>query len=103
NSASEFQRPFVATHESMASLNLSEDLPPHLLAANLRRAFSGIVSGNIREETVAMVEAEGPFELRGSPRVAELLDELLRDFVAQRRMKISSDYRPCFRVITHPL
>ncbi|MEL6449053.1 MAG: nucleotide 5'-monophosphate nucleosidase PpnN [Pseudomonadota bacterium] len=99
----EFQRPFVATHESMASLNLSEDLPPHLLAANLRRAFSGIVSGNIREETVAMVEAEGPFELRGSPRVAELLDELLRDFVAQRRMKISSDYRPCFRVITHPL
>ncbi len=99
----DFQQPFVATHEAMAALDLSEDLPAHALAVNLRRAFSGIVSGNIREETIASVEANGPFELRGSPRVASLLDELLRDFVSQRRMKISGDYRPCFRVITHPL
>ena len=112
-----FQRPFVATHDSMAALDLSEDLPPHELAVNLRRAFSGIVSGNIREETIATVEetpvlgAEtiatveslGPFELSGSPRVATLLDALLRDFVAQRRMKLSGDYRPCFRVLTDPL
>ena len=95
-----FQRPFVATHDSMAALDLSEDLPAHELAVNLRRAFSGIVSGNIREETIAMVESLGPFELSGSPRVATLLDALLRDFVAQRRMKLSGDYRPCFRVLT---
>ncbi|HEP8010252.1 TPA: nucleotide 5'-monophosphate nucleosidase PpnN, partial [Pseudomonas aeruginosa] len=36
-----FQRPFEPTHENMASLQLSRSLPPHELAANLRRAFSG--------------------------------------------------------------
>src|SRR3989344_1779976 len=40
-----FQRPFDPTHENMANLKLSRDLPPHELAANLRRAFSGIVAG----------------------------------------------------------
>ncbi|HCP54884.1 MAG TPA: LOG family protein, partial [Pseudomonas sp.] len=40
-----FQRPFDPTHANMASLQLSHDLPPHELAANLRRAFSGIVAG----------------------------------------------------------
>ena len=43
-----FQRPFEPTHENMASLQLSRSLPPHELAANLRRAFSGIVAGNVR-------------------------------------------------------
>ena len=37
-----FQRPFEPTHENMASLQLSRSLPPHELAANLRRAFSRI-------------------------------------------------------------
>jgi len=36
-----FQHPFDPTHENMASLQLTRDVPPHLLAANLRRAFSG--------------------------------------------------------------
>jgi predicted Rossmann-fold nucleotide-binding protein len=35
-----FQQPFVATHESMAKLEISRDLPAQVLAANLRRAFS---------------------------------------------------------------
>ncbi|MEO0575225.1 MAG: nucleotide 5'-monophosphate nucleosidase PpnN [Pseudomonadota bacterium] len=96
-----FQQPFEPTHESMAALDLSESLPSHELAANLRRAFSGIVAGNIREETVANVRRNGPFVLRGSQRVSELLDDLLRSFVAQRRMKISGDYKPSFRVETH--
>ena len=76
----------------MAGLDLSEELPSHTLAVNLRRAFSGIVSGNIREETIAMVEANGPFELRGSPRVAALLDELLRDFVAETNSEFRDEY-----------
>ncbi len=93
----EFQHPFVATHESMASLNLNEDLPTHVLAANLRRAFSGIVSGNVREDTAAMIERDGPFEMEGSRRIMDLLDSLLNDFVAQKRMKISTgDYEPCY-------
>ncbi|MDJ0748872.1 MAG: nucleotide 5'-monophosphate nucleosidase PpnN [Woeseiaceae bacterium] len=93
----DFQRPFVATHDAMRNLDIAEDLPTHELAANLRRVFSGIVSGNVREDTAATIEREGPFELRGSRRIMDLLDSLLGDFVAQHRMKISrGDYDPCY-------
>ncbi|MEM9172178.1 MAG: nucleotide 5'-monophosphate nucleosidase PpnN [Pseudomonadota bacterium] len=95
----DFQQPFAATHENMAALDLSETLPSHELAANLRRAFSGIVAGNIREETVQCIETHGPFQLQGSPRVSGLLDDLLRSFVKQKRMKLFGDYKPCFEVI----
>jgi predicted Rossmann-fold nucleotide-binding protein len=44
----EFQHPFTPTHENMRNLKLKKDQPPHLLAANLRRAFSGLVAGNMR-------------------------------------------------------
>ena len=92
-----FQRPFVATHANMRDLHISEDLPTHELAASLRCAFSGIVSGNVREDTAALIEREGPFEIHGSRRIMNLLDELLAGFVAQHRMKISGgDYDPCY-------
>ncbi|MEM6511399.1 MAG: nucleotide 5'-monophosphate nucleosidase PpnN [Pseudomonadota bacterium] len=97
----EFQRPFRATHESMSSLTIHEDLPTHELAANLRRAFSGIVSGNVREDTAAAIEAHGPFTINGSQRIMSLLDALLQAFVEQRRMKIAAgDYEPCYEVVT---
>ncbi len=93
----DFQRPFVATHAAMRNLDIDEDLPTHELAANLRRVFSGIVSGNVREDTAATIEREGPFEVNGSRRIMALLDALLGDFVAQHRMKIShGDYDPCY-------
>ncbi len=92
-----FQQPFRATHDSMQSLDLNEELPKHLLAANLRRVFSGIVSGNVREDTAEMIERDGPFEINGSQRIMALLDDLLADFVASKRMKISSgEYHPCY-------
>ena len=95
----EFQRPFAATHESMRALDINEDLPKHDLAVNLRRAFSGMVSGNVREDTAALVEAEGPFQIKGSERYMKLLDELLEAFIAQGRMKIvAEDYRPCYKI-----
>ena len=94
---SEFQSPFVATHETMLALNIDTALPVHELAANLRRVFSGIVSGNVREDTAAIIEKDGPFEINGSQEIMSLLDNLLTDFVAQRRMKISGgDYDPCY-------
>lgn len=97
----EFQKPFRATHESMRALDLTEGLPPHVLAANLRRVFSGIVSGNVREDTIASIEANGPFEIRGSARYMQLLDELLAAFVKQGRMKLArAAYKPCYSVIT---
>ena len=93
----EFQKPFVATHESMSALDISDDLPAHILAANLRRVFSGIVSGNVREDTAEEIERHGPFQLSGSQRIMDLLDTLLKSFVAQQRMKISGrEYDPCY-------
>ena len=92
-----FQRPFRASHESMRQLDLNEDLPKHELAANLRRVFSGIVSGNVREDTAEIIERNGPFEIDGSQRIMTLLDDLLAGFVASKRMKISSgEYQPCY-------
>ncbi len=95
----DFQKPFTATHEAMSKLDIREELPKHELAANLRRVFCGIVSGNIREDTAAQIEQHGPFDINGSANIMTLLDGLLAAFVEQKRMKISGDnYRPCYRV-----
>jgi predicted Rossmann-fold nucleotide-binding protein len=95
----EFQIPFKATHESMSALDLRDSLPRHELAANLRRAFSGIVSGNVRADTALAIEEHGPFQISASPEIMSLLDGLLSDFVADGRMKIEADtYRPCYEV-----
>jgi predicted Rossmann-fold nucleotide-binding protein len=96
----ELQRPFEVTHESMRALELHRDQPPHLLAANLRRAFSGIVTGNVKEQGIKAIERYGPYELSGDPQVMNLLDELLKAFVAQLRMKLpGTAYRPCYRLV----
>ena len=97
----EFQKPFEATHESMRSLELHRDQPAHSLAFNLRRAFSGIVAGNVREAGIARVEKHGPFELRGDPKIIDALGTLLQDFVTERRMRLSepSQYVPCYRIV----
>jgi predicted Rossmann-fold nucleotide-binding protein len=98
----EFQRPFEATHDSMRELELNRNQPPHSLAFNLRRAFSGIVAGNVREAGIARVEKYGPFELRGDREIIGSLGRLLEDFVAQRRMRLSDPnaYVPCYRIVT---
>jgi predicted Rossmann-fold nucleotide-binding protein len=96
----DFQKPFVATHESMSRLEIAEGMPTHLLAANLRRAFSGIVSGNVREDTMASIERDGPFEICATGGYMPLLDTLLAAFVEQGRMKIATEsYEPCYRVV----
>lgn len=95
-----FQRPFHATHEAMAALPISRDLPPAELAANLRRVFSGIVSGNIREDGIRAIEEHGPFEIQGEAALMRELDELLAAFVAQQRMRLPGRaYTPCYRVV----
>lgn len=95
----DFQMPFEATHQTMSKLDIDESLPPHELAAVLRRVFSGIVSGNVREDTIEQIEKLGPFTINGSAKIMSLLDNLLASFVAQKRMKISgADYEPCYRV-----
>lgn len=93
-----FQEPFAPTHENMAGLNLSTDQPAHELAAALRRAFSGIVAGNVKAPGVAAVKAHGPFQLHGEPALMQRMDELLKSFVEQGRMKIDGDYAPCYEI-----
>ena len=96
----EFQRPFSATHEAMAGLKLERDMEPHALAANLRRAFSGLVAGNIREEGIRAIERFGPFEIRGDHIIMQHLDQLLSACVAQGRMRLpGKPYEPCYRVV----
>jgi predicted Rossmann-fold nucleotide-binding protein len=94
-----FQHPFEVTHESMSSLVLSRDLPVHELAANLRRAFSGIVAGNVKEHGIRQIETKGPFSIHGDADIGKPLDELLKAFVAQRRMKLLGEYKPCYRIV----
>src|SRR5512138_2122894 len=89
----DFQRPFEPTHEAMAKLDLHRNLPPNVLAANLRRAFSGIVAGNVKEHGIKAIEERGPFELHGEKELMRLMDELLSAFVAQKRMKLAGEYR----------
>lgn len=98
---SAFQLPFPPTHEAMAGLNLHRDQPRHLLAADLRRAFSGIVAGNVKMEGLRAIEQFGPFKIHGDPEIMQALDALLASFVAQQRMKLPSDhaYEPCYEVL----
>jgi predicted Rossmann-fold nucleotide-binding protein len=96
----EFQRPFEVTHASMRALRLARAQPVHERAANLRRAFSGIVAGNIKESGVDAIEKYGPFELTGEASIMEPLDRLLRSFVGQKRMKLTgTEYTPCYRLV----
>ena len=94
-----FQRPFVPTHESMSRLNLSMDQEKYQLAVNLRRAFSGIVAGNVKDAGIRAIEEKGLFELQGDCEIMDPLDQLLSDFIDAGRMKLAmTSYSPCYRL-----
>ncbi|NAW89480.1 MULTISPECIES: nucleotide 5'-monophosphate nucleosidase PpnN [unclassified Vibrio] len=98
----EFQLPFEPTHDSMANLDLHLNQKPEVLAANLRRAFSGIVAGNVKAEGIREIERHGPFIIDGDAQLMKKMDLLLKDFVAQHRMKLpgGSAYEPCYKIAT---
>ncbi|MEX2490210.1 MAG: nucleotide 5'-monophosphate nucleosidase PpnN [Nitrospirales bacterium] len=96
----EFQQPFEPTHESMAELDLRADQPIHLLAANLRRAFSGIVAGHVKPHALNAIERYGPFMIHGDSTIMKLMDELLQSFIKQHRMKIDQEnFQQCYEII----
>jgi len=96
----EFQKPFEVSHDNMRNLVLDPGLESHLLAANLRRAFSGVVAGNVKDAGIRAIEKYGHFEIRGDARIMEPMDSLLASFVAQHRMKLPGKaYVPCYRII----
>jgi pyrimidine/purine-5'-nucleotide nucleosidase len=95
-----FQQPFTPVHASMRGLSLHMHQPEHLLAAHLRRAFSGVVAGNVKLQGIQAIEKHGLFEIQGDARLMAQLDELLSAFVDQGRMKLpGSVYKPCYRII----
>ena len=97
----EFQQPFEVTHESMRALDLSRDQPMHMLAANLRRAFSGIVTGNVKEYGIQAIEKLRALRaVRRSARSWRCSMSCCRAFVAQLRMKLpGAVYKPCYRLV----
>ncbi|WP_194721289.1 nucleotide 5'-monophosphate nucleosidase PpnN [Noviherbaspirillum malthae] len=96
----EFQRPFRPTHENMRNLRLDKTQETHQLAANLRRAFSGVVAGNVKDQGIRAIEEHGVFEIRGDRSIMEPMDALLASFVAQHRMKLpGTKYNPCYRIV----
>ena len=96
----DFQMPFSPTHKAMAGLDLHMDQPKEKLAANLRRAFSGIVAGNVKEEGIHEIEQYGRFKIDGDKILMQRMDKLLKNFVAQQRMKLpGSQYEPCYEIV----
>lgn len=95
-----FQKPFIPTHENMRNLALHKNQDNHLLAANLRRVFSGIVAGNVKNEGILAIQQYGHFEIYGDTHIMKLMDSLLASFVEQHRMKLpGKKYSPCYRII----
>jgi len=96
----EFQQPFEPTHVNMRGLQLHKNQPSHLLAAHLRRAFSGVVAGNVKTQGIRAIEQHGPFEIHGDADIMGPMDALLTSFVAQHRMKLpGKKYNPCYRIV----
>ena len=95
----DFQLPFEPTHANMKTLRLTHDAPFHELAADLRRAFSGIVAGNVKADGVKLVRKHGPYEIHGDADILDGMDRLLRAMVDHGRMKISGKYDPCYRIV----
>ena len=100
NIEEEFQKPFAPTHDNMHNLELHKDQEIHLLAANLRRVFSGIVAGNVKDEGIRAIEEHGLFEICGDTGIMNPTDSLLTSFVKQHRMKLpGKTYKPCYRIV----
>ena len=95
----ELQKPFHPTHENMRKLKLHQDQPKHALVANLRRAFSGIVAGNVKDAGIRAIEEHGKFEIHGDAALMKRMDALLTAFVEQKRMKLTGKYEPCYRIV----
>ena len=78
----------------MAALNLSRRLPPHKLAAEIRKAFSGIVTGSVKAPWIRAIEQKGPYRLHGDADLLEALEALVQSLIDQGRLKPHHPYPP---------
>ncbi|WAJ70887.1 nucleotide 5'-monophosphate nucleosidase PpnN [Catenovulum adriaticum] len=96
----EFQQPFVPTHKNVAGLNLMLNQDTASLAANLRRTFSAIVAGNVKEEGIKEIQEHGPYKIHGDHSLMLMIDDLLKAFIKQGRMKLpGAVYKPCYQIV----
>ncbi|MCB1706450.1 MAG: DUF3412 domain-containing protein [Halioglobus sp.] len=98
----DLQEPFIPTHAAMAALDLHAGLPKHQLASNLRRVFSGLVSGNVKSFGIEQVRQHGPYRLTGDRKFLAAMDRLLQVLVREKRMKLvadADDYQPCYQLV----
>lgn len=98
--ASEFQQPFIPTHENMRNVALHKNQERYALASQLRRIFSGVVAGNVKDDGIRAIEEHGLFEIKGEKGIMDPVDKLLSSFVSQQRMKLpGKTYKPCYRIV----
>lgn len=94
-----FQTKFIPTHDNVAQLQLHKNQAPHELAAQLRRAFSAIVAGNVKLDGIKAINEHGPFIIKGDAEIMKKMDAMLESFVQQHRMKLpGTKYEPCYRI-----
>lgn len=98
--APEFQQPFIPTHENMSNVALHKNQERYSLASQLRRVFSGVVAGNVKDDGIRAIEEHGLFEIKGEKGIMDPVDKLLQSFVSQQRMKLpGKTYKPCYRIV----
>ncbi len=98
----EMKKPFAVSHQNMEAVELSSDLPAAQLAVNLRRVFSGIVAGNVKDAGIHMVREHGPFKIRGDRKIMQAIDKLLKGFIEDHRMKLPGKaYHPCYTIVAN--
>ena len=93
-----FQESFTPSHRATQALEVRRSDEPYLFAASLRRFFSSVVWGNVKPEGIAAVEKEGPLPVSGDRAVLEAVDDLVRAFVAEGRMRLVGSYVPVYRI-----
>lgn len=94
-----FQEPFAPSHEEAARLEVDRADKTFQLAASLRRFFSSVVWGNVKPEGVAAIEKFGPFQVSSSdPALLESVDELVKAFGVQGRMRLVGEYVPVYKI-----
>lgn len=97
----EFQHPFEPTHENITNLDLHFNQPLDQLAANLRRIFSAIVAGNVKDTGIREIKKHGRYKIHGDQEIMQQMDVLLTSYVEQQRMKLpGSKYEPCYEIIS---
>ena len=87
------------SHKSVADLRLRTTSDAATLAVDVRRAFSAIVTGNVKESGIRAIRKHGPYKLQADEILVHALENLLKQFASQGRMKLHGEYKPCYEVI----